>query len=61
MKISVIRQTPKKENLTLIYDICNKIFKNDSCFYTKDEVQKLKTNNQNVFLWSPKKTSFFYI
>lgn len=50
MKISVIRQTPTKENLKLIYDTCNKIFKNDSCFYSKDEVKNLKANSQNVFL-----------
>lgn len=42
--------TPKKEDLKRLYDVCNKIFKKKECFYTKEEVEKLKKDKNNIFL-----------
>ncbi len=41
---------PKKEDLIILYDICNKIFNKEECFYTKAEMKKIKENKQNIFL-----------
>lgn len=45
---------PKKTNardLEALYDILNEIFADYSeCFYTKDEVKKLKKDSTNIFL-----------
>jgi len=43
-------ETPKKEDLKNLYDVCNSIFKKKECFYTKEEVKKLKEDKSNVFL-----------
>lgn len=41
----------KRENLINLYDVCNEIFeKYEDCFYTKDEVIKLKKNEENKFI-----------
>ena len=41
----------KKENLTNLYDVCNEIFKKyEECFYTKEELEKLKKDKNNKFL-----------
>lgn len=40
-----------RENLENLYDICNELFSDYAdCFYTKDEVQKLRRNTENEFL-----------
>lgn len=41
---------PKKEDLKRLYDVCNKIFKNHECFYTKEQVKKLKEDKSNIFI-----------
>jgi hypothetical protein len=41
---------PKKEDLKRLYDVCNKIFKNKNCFYTREEVKKLKEDKENIFI-----------
>jgi hypothetical protein len=41
---------PKKEDLKRLYDICNEIFKKKECFYTEEEVKKLKANKENRFI-----------
>ena len=46
----VIRGELKANTLKNVYDICNKLFKNDDCFYTEEEVEQEKTNEKNVFL-----------
>ena len=47
----VIRQvTPTRENLKAVYDICNKLFKDPSLFYTSEQVKQLKKDKNNVFL-----------
>lgn len=43
-------ETPKKEDLKRLYDICNKIFTKKECFYTKEEVKKLKEDKKNTFI-----------
>ena len=43
-------EKPKKEDLKRLYDVCNKIFNKKECFYTKEEVKKLKEDKNNKFL-----------
>lgn len=51
MNISIVRTNPTKETLQIIYDTCNKIFKDDeTCFYSKEETKLLKNNKKNIFL-----------
>lgn len=38
----------KKEDLIKLYDICNKIFKKEECFYTKEEFEKVKKDKEEV-------------
>jgi hypothetical protein len=35
-------ERPKKSDLKRLYDVCNKVFKNKDCFYTKEEFEKVK-------------------
>lgn len=51
MKITVIRKTPTREVLHHIYDVMNKNIKNPKCFYTSEEVKKLKKDKSNIWLW----------
>ena len=41
---------PKKDDLKKLYDICNEIFKNKECFYTKEDVKEIKKDEKNKFL-----------
>ena len=51
MKVKVIIQPPTKEKLKNIYDVCNKVFRdNDAVFYTKEQVRELKRDESNIFL-----------
>ncbi len=50
MKITIINKPVNKANLKLIYDTCNRIFKNEDCFYTKEQVIELKKDKSNIFL-----------
>ena len=50
MKDEVIRSTPTKEVLKNIYDVMNRNIKNPKCFYTSEEVKKLKKDKSNVWL-----------
>lgn len=51
MKIKVIMQPPTKEKLRSIYDVCNKVFRdNEEVFYTKEQVKELKKDKSNIFL-----------
>lgn len=44
-------QKENKKNLEKIYDVCNELFKSKKeCFYTREEVKKLKANSNNLFL-----------
>ena len=33
-----------------IYEVCNELFKDDDLFYTKEELERLKQDDTNVFL-----------
>lgn len=50
MKIIINRKIPTKEVLQNVYDVMNKNIKNPKCFYTSDEVKKLKKDKTNVWL-----------
>lgn len=43
-------QTQAKDNLKKLYDTCNRIFKDEKCFYTKEQVKKLKKDKTNIFM-----------
>lgn len=51
----VIRSEVKASTLEYIYDICNRLFKDKDCFYTEEELEKAKTNENNIFLKKEKK------
>jgi hypothetical protein len=46
----VIRGEIKANALEHIYDICNRLFKDKDCFYTKEEIEQERTDEKNVFL-----------
>jgi len=51
MKHTVIRKKPTKEQLQRLYDVCNRLFKdNENCFYTEEEIKKLKRDKTNIWL-----------
>lgn len=51
MNITVIRKQPTKEQLKRLYDVCNRLFKDDEkCFYTKEETKELKKDKSNIWL-----------
>lgn len=51
MKITVVsKDKPSKENLKALYDLCNKLFREDKYFYTSQEIQELKKDKNNTFI-----------
>lgn len=50
MKITVKRSTPSKDVLKHVYDVMNKNIKNQTCFYSKDQVKTLKKDKTTVWL-----------
>ena len=50
MKVTFHKKTITKEKLQEIYDVCNKIFKDDKYFYSKEQVKQLKKDKTNVWL-----------
>ena len=50
MKITYSRRTPTKEVLQHVYDVMNKNIKNPKCFYTSEQVKKLKKDKNNIWL-----------
>ena len=39
-----------KESLKKLYDTCNKLFKDEKCFYSKEEFKKIKKDKTNILL-----------
>jgi len=39
-----------KESLKKLYDTCNKIFKEEKYFYSKEQIKSLKRNKNNIWL-----------
>lgn len=50
MKVTFYKKPITKEKLQEIYDVCNKIFKDDKYFYSKEQVKELKKDKMNVWL-----------
>jgi hypothetical protein len=48
--VKIIPSTPSPQTLKNIYDVCNEIFKDESLFYSKEEVKELKQNKDNIFI-----------
>ena len=46
----VIRSEAKANTLEYLFDVCNRIFTNDNCFYTKEEVEQKRKNKNNIFI-----------
>jgi hypothetical protein len=49
-KITIIRSTPTAATLSNLYDYINKTFQDNDLFYTKEEIEKLKENENFIFL-----------
>ena len=47
-----------KNNLKIFYDVCNRVIKDKHCFYTQEEIEKLKKDEKkqkelNIkFIWN---------
>lgn len=39
-----------KDSLKKLYDTCNRLFKDDKFFYSKEQVKKMKRDNNNIWL-----------
>jgi hypothetical protein len=48
--IEIVSNTPTKDTLKQLYDVCNEIFKDESLFYTSEEVKELKKDTNNIFI-----------
>ena len=51
----IIRNTPSIEVLDQIYKTIHKIIDNQECYYTPEQIEKLKKNKNNKFLEKRKK------
>jgi len=51
----VIRGTITRGKLQHIYNTIQEVIKNQQCYYTKEEINKLKTDEKNVFIERSKK------
>ena len=54
MKVTFHKKPLTKEKLQQIYDTCNRIFKDEKYFYTREQVKELKKDKSNVWLWLEK-------
>ena len=50
MNITFHKKPITKEKLKQIYDVCNKLFKDEKYFYSKKQVAELKKDKDNVWL-----------
>ena len=41
-------KVPKRADLIRLYDVCNKVFKDKDCFYTKEEWEKVKKEKTGI-------------
>ena len=46
----VIRSEATASTIEHLFDVCNRLFKNGDCFYTNEELEQKKTNEQVIFL-----------
>ncbi len=50
MKITFNKKPLTKEKLKQIYDTCNRIFKDEKYFYTREQVKELKKDKSIIWL-----------
>lgn len=55
-KVIIRRNTPTAATLTNLYNYINKTFQDNDLFYTKEETEKLKENDNFIFLERGSKT-----
>ena len=41
-------QKPSRADLIRLYEVCNKVFKDKDCFYTKEQFEKAKKEKTGV-------------
>lgn len=46
----VIRGTPNANKLKHIYNTIQRLIDHQECYYTKEEIEKLKKDEKNIFL-----------
>ena len=46
----IIRGTPTACKLQHIYNTIQRLIDNQECYYTKEEIEKLKKDKKNIFL-----------
>ena len=46
----IVRQKPTQEVLEQIYKAIQKNVSNQDCYYTDEEIKKLKQNEKNIFI-----------
>ena len=46
----IVRGKPTQEILEHIYKTIQKNVKDQACYYTEEEIEKLKTNEKNIFI-----------
>ena len=46
----IIRGEITSEKLELIYNTIGQVIKNEKCYYTEEEIEKLKKDDKNIFL-----------
>ena len=46
----IIRGEVTKDKLENVYQVIRSIIDKPDCYYTKEEIEKLKTNEKNIFL-----------
>lgn len=46
----IIRKKPSYAVMTNLYDTIRELIKDDKCYYTSKELEKIKSNKSNVFI-----------
>lgn len=46
----VIRDKPTQETLEQLYITIHNLINNQECYYTQEQIEKLKKNKKNIFL-----------
>lgn len=46
----IVRGNINIEKLNFLYDTINRIVEDDFCYYSDEEIEKLKENEKNIFI-----------
>ena len=46
----IIRGKPNEDKLRHIYNTIHKLIDNQECYYTEEEIEKLKKDKKNIFI-----------